>query len=218
MRIAMLGTGVVGRALAVELARRGDDVVMGTRDPAGPLADELAALLDEHPGVSLAAFPDAVDGAELVMLAVGGLHAIDVVAGIGDDALDGLVIIDVSNPLDFSAGFPPTLSVCNTSSLGEQVQAAVPSARVVKALNTVNVEVMVDPTSVGAGDHDLIICGNDADAKSEVASFLRERFGWESIIDLGDITAARGTEMYLALWLRMLAALGTSRFNIRIVK
>ena len=218
MRIAMLGTGMVGRALAAELARRGDEVALGTRDPSQPRGDELTELLDEHDAISLRSFADAVVGAELVVLAIGGDHALDVVAAVGPDALADKVLIDLSNPLDFTNGFPPTLSVCNTTSLGEQVQAAAPHARVVKALNTVNVAVMIDPAGVGAGEHDLFICGNDEGAKRLVERFLTERFGWQSFLDLGDISMARGTEMYMPLWLRLRVMLGTSNFNVRVVR
>jgi len=218
MRIAMLGTGIVGRALAAELARRGDEVVLGTRDASQPHSEELAELLGEHSTITLRSFADAVTDAELVVLAIGGDHALDVIAAAGPDALDGKVLIDLSSPLDFSNGYPPTLSVCNTTSLGEQIQAAAPGARVVKTLNTVNVAVMTDPAGVGAGEHDLFLCGNDEGAKRHVEAFLAERFGWQSFLDLGDITMARGTEMYMPLWLRVRAALGTSNFNVRVVR
>lgn len=220
MRIAVLGTGAVGRTLAGALAAQGDDVTLGTRDPEatrGDAASDVPGFLDTHPDVALATFADAADGAELTVLAVGGRHALEVVAE-ARAGLAGKVLLDLTNPLDFSGGFPPTLTVCNTTSLGEQVQDAAPDARVVKALNTVNVDVMVEPAAVGDGAHDLFICGNDADAKQAIATLLRERFGWQSMIDLGDISASRGTEMYLALWTRTMAALGTARFNIHVVR
>jgi 8-hydroxy-5-deazaflavin:NADPH oxidoreductase len=220
MRIGVLGTGTVARTLAGGFAARGDEIVLGTRDPSLTLADPdgpVAALLRGSPAISLAGFSEAADATEMVVLAVGGGHALEVVGQAGDAALSGKVLIDVTNPLDFSRGFPPTLLVANTTSLGEQVQAAT-TARVVKALNTVAAEVMVDPGAVANGDHDLFLCGNDASAKQSVSELLAQRFGWRSIIDLGDVSMARGTEMYLALWVRLMAALGTHRFNVRVVR
>jgi predicted dinucleotide-binding enzyme len=113
---------------------------------------------------------------------------------------------------------PPSLTVCNTDSLGEQIQRAFPAARVVKALNTVNAQVMVDPAGVGGGDHDLFVCGDDAEAKRQVTDWLGEWFGWRNVVDLGDISTARGTEMLLPLWVRLWAALGTPRFNLKVVR
>src|SRR5262249_59073067 len=128
----------------------------------------------------------------------------------------GKILIDVTNPLDFSRGAPPILSICNTDSLGEQIQRTFPEAKVIKTLNTVNCEVMVNPALV-PGDHDIFICGNDADAKAHVAELLKQWFGWRSVIDLGDISAARATEQMMPIWLRLYGALGTLRFNVRVV-
>lgn len=218
MRLGILGTGGVSRTLAGALDARGDEVVLGTRDPAASrTAEPLAAFLAAHRDATLTTFEEAARSAELVILAVGGEHAVDVVTRAGAVALADKVLIDVTNPLDFSAGFPPTLFACNTTSLGEQVQAATP-ARVVKVLNTVAASVMVDPLSVANGDHDLFICGDDEEAKRSVTTLLQERFGWTSFVDLGDITMSRGSEMYLALWTRLMAAVGTHEFNIRVVR
>ena len=131
--------------------------------------------------------------------------------------LDGKVLVDISNPLDFSKGMPPSLLVCNTDSLGEQVQRAFPGAKVVKTLNTVNAELMVDASKV-KGEHTLFMAGNDAGAKNQVRQVLTEWFGWKDVLDLGDITMARGTEMYLPLWVRMYGALQTPHFNIKVVR
>lgn len=124
--------------------------------------------------------------------------------------------MDVSNPLDFSSGMPPSLSVCNTDSLGEQIQRAFPNARVVKTLNTINANVMVNPLLVAGGDHDVFVSGDDADARARVSELLKSWFGWRSVIDLGDITTARGTEMMLPVWVRLWGALGTPMFNFKI--
>jgi predicted dinucleotide-binding enzyme len=128
------------------------------------------------------------------------------------------VLIDVANPLDFSRGMPPSLLVSNTDSLAEQIQRGFPEARVVKTLNTMNCEVMVDPARL-PGEHDVFVAGDDDAAKEKVRELLAS-FGWPSdrIVDLGDITAARATEMYLPLWLRLFGALQTGDFNIKVVR
>ncbi len=136
----------------------------------------------------------------------------------GERNLTDKILIDIANPLDFSRGFPPSLSVCNTDSLGEQIQRAFPGAKVVKTLNTTNALVMVDPAKVAGGDHDLFVSGNDAAAKARVTELLERWFGWNSVIDLGDITTARGPEMLLAIWVRLYGTLGTGMFNFKIAR
>ena len=163
-------------------------------------------------------FSDAAAFGEVVLNCTGGAVALEALAAAGEANLDGKTLLDVSNPLDFSQGMPPTLAVCNTDSVGEQIQRAFPGARVVKSLNTVNCEVMVDPAIV-PGEHDLFVCGNDDGAKAQVRELLRS-FGWpdERILDLGDISAARGLEMYLPLWLRLFGTFGTGHFNIHVAR
>ena len=135
----------------------------------------------------------------------------------GAENLGGKLLIDVANALDFSEGFPPTLAVCNTDSLGEQIQREFPKARVVKTLNTMNASMMVSPASLAAGDHTVFVCGDDAGAKGEV-KLLLESIGWSDIVDLGDITSARGTEMVLPIWVRLLDAVDSPNYNIKIVR
>jgi predicted dinucleotide-binding enzyme len=225
MRIAVLGTGVVGRALAGKLGELDHEIWVGTRDVDRLMAQTEAArdgsgtFAEWHarnPGVTVATFEAAAAAAELVFNATAGAASLDALRQAGEANLDGKVLVDVSNPLDFSAGFPPSLSVCNTDSLGEQIQAALPGARVVKALNMVGAPVMVDPGQVAAGEHVAFIAGNDPGSKQTVEGLLREGFGWRHVVDLGDITAARGMEMYLPLWLRMMQALETPMFNVAI--
>ncbi len=135
----------------------------------------------------------------------------------GATNLNGKVLLDIANPLDFSKGMPPTLSVCNTDSLGEQIQRTFPDVKVVETLNTMNCKIMVNPSLV-PGEHDAFVSGNDRAAKAKVTKILKGWFGWKSVIDLGDITAARGTEQILALWVRLMGTLGTANFNFKIVK
>jgi predicted dinucleotide-binding enzyme len=225
MKYAVLGTGTVGRAVAGRLAELGHDVTVGTRDPAATLArtepdgmgnPPYAAWAAEHPGVTLATFADAAAGAEVVIHAGSGVAALDLLASAGADNLAGKVVVDISNPLDFSAGFPPTLFVKDTDSLGEQVQRAFPEARVVKTLNTLTAELMVHPDRLPESSS-VFLSGDDPEAKEVVTEMLTS-FGHTDVIDLGDITTARGAEMLLPVWLRLMGSLGTATFNFKIVR
>lgn len=225
MKIAVLGTGMVGRALAARLSGLGHHVTIGTRDPAATLAraepdgmgnPPFSTWAQTHPQVRLAQIPAAAADAELVVNATNGSGALPALELAGADNLAGKTLIDISNPLDFSGGFPPTLFVKDTDSLGEQIQRAFPEARVVKALNTMNANLMVDPASLGA-ESSVFVSGDDTDAKATVTELLQS-FGHTDIIDLGDISTARGTEMLLPVWLRLMAALNTPTFNFKVVR
>jgi len=196
----VLGTGVVGRTIAGKLRELGHDVLVGSRsagDDAVPFADSAA-----H--------------GELVFNCTNGVASLDALNAAGAENLSGKVLVDVANALDFSQGGPPLVGVSIDDSLGERVQRAFPEAKVVKALNTVNANVMVDP-SIVPGEHDVFVSGNDDEAKARVVELL-ESFGWpaERILDLGDITAARGQELYVALWVRLMGAAGGATFNIHV--
>ncbi|SDL33855.1 NADPH-dependent F420 reductase [Arthrobacter sp. ok362] len=226
MKIAVLGTGVVGRTIAGALAGLGHDVVIGTRDPQATLARTEPNMMGTAPfaqwhaansGISLAAFADAADGAELIVNATNGGGSLAALAAAGTGNLAGKIIMDIANPLDFSQGMPPSLNPVNTDSLGEEIQRAFPQSRVVKTLNTMNASVMVDPARVAGGDHSVFVSGDDADAKAAVTELLKG-FGHRDVIDLGDITTARGSEMLLPIWLRLWGALGTGEFNFKIAR
>jgi predicted dinucleotide-binding enzyme len=154
---------------------------------------------------------------EVVINALHGQAAVEVLKALAP-SLEGKILLDVTNPLDFSKGMPPSLFVSNTDSLGEQIQRGLPKTRVVKALNTTNALVQVDPRQLAGGDHHAFVSGDDAAAKSQVSRFLKEWYGWENIIDLGDMTTARGAEMILPLWVRLLGKLQTPFFNFKIVR
>ena len=225
MKIAVLGTGMVGQALAGRLNELGHDVVVGTRDPQATLArtepdgmgnPPFRAWHEQHSDIGLATFADAAAASELVVNATGGTATLSVLEQAGADNLDGKVLVDISNPLDFSGGFPPTLFVKDTDSLGEQVQRAFPDTKVVKTLNTLNANLMVRPKDLGA-DSTVFVSGDDAAAKATVSELLTS-FGHSDVIDLGDISTARGTEMLLPVWLRLMGALGTPMFNFKIVR
>ena len=216
MRFGVQGTGMVGQGIAGKLVELGHEVRMGSRQAGNEKA--VAWASEAGDGASEGSFADAAEFGEVVVNATAGGASLEALEAAGAENLAGKVLIDVANALDFSQGVPPTLSVCNDDSLGERIQRAFPEARVVKALNTMNASVMVSPGALGETTN-VFICGNDDGAKDAVAGLL-QTFGWvkERITDLGDITAARGQEMYLPLWLKLYGALGTSEFNIGIVK
>lgn len=215
---------MVGRAHAARLAGLGHDVVMGTQDVQKTLAETAPDAMGNPPfsawhagmpSVKLAPFADAARHGEIVMDALKGEVAVEALMALREE-LAGKILIDIANPLDFSKGMPPTLFVCNTDSLGERIQKALPETRVVKAFNTVNARLQTDPAQLSHADHHLFLCGDDADAKTRVSDIARA-YGWKHVIDLGDITNARGTEMLLPLWVRLWGALKTPAFNFKIV-
>ncbi len=227
MNIGVLGTGIVAKSIAGKLASLGHSVKLGTRDPAETLkrsepdmagGPPVRTWLEAQPKVSLVPFAEAAKHGEVVFNALSGQGALAALELAGKDNLAGKVMVDITNPLDFSKGMPPSLTIANTDSLGEQIQRALPKTKVVKTLNTLNAFLMVDPASLAGGDHSIFVSGNDAGAKGEVTKILKEWFGWKDVIDLGDISTARGTEMFVALWARLWGALGSPSFNIKVVR
>lgn len=227
MKIGMLGTGGVGQTLAARLRETGHAVVIGTRDPAATLARSqpdamgnppFAAWHAEHAEVKLGTLAEAAAHGELIINATNGSGTLEALGAAGEANLRGKALLDISNPLDFSRGMPPSLFVSNTDSLAEQIQRAFPEAKVVKALNTTNARVMAYPRELAGGEHTMFVCGNDAGAKAQVVDLLRNGFGWRDVLDLGDLTAARGMEMFLPLWLSLFGALQTPAFNVKVVR
>jgi predicted dinucleotide-binding enzyme len=202
MRYGVLGTGTVGRTLAGKLEELGHEVRVGSREA----------------GEDKVTFEDAASFGEAVINATAGVASLEALGQAGSGTLAGKVLIDVSNPLDFSKGRPPTLSVCNDDSVAERIQREFPDTRVVKTLNTVNASVMVTPEQV-PGDHTMFVSGDDEGAKAEVTELLGA-FGWpaERVMDLGGIASARGQEMYLPLWLGIWGAAGTATVNVEVRK
>jgi len=215
MRFGVLGTGSVGQTIGNKLVELGHEVTMGARQA----GNEKAVAWATAAGGSARAgtMHDAAVFGEIVVNATLGTGSLEALEAAGSENLAGKVLIDISNALDGSAGFPPAVLSSSKDSLGEQIQRAFPDARVVKTLNTVNASVMRDPGLIPGGSS-IFLSGNDAAAKETVSELLRS-FGWSDgdLIDLGDITTARGTEMYLALWLSLLRKFGTSHLNIRVV-
>jgi predicted dinucleotide-binding enzyme len=216
VHVAVLGTGNVGRTIGTALVHHGHDVCLGSRTADNAAASEWAA---HHQGgrATHGTFADAAAFGEIVVNCTSGQATLDVLRAAGAEHLNGKVLIDVSNPLDFSNGFPPSLTVANTDSLGEQIQRAFPDTRVVKTLNTLTAAVMVDPQSLSEPT-DMFLAGEDPSAK-DVARGLLEQLGWapERIRDLGGIDAARGMEAWVLLWIRLMGTLGGPVFNIRLV-
>jgi predicted dinucleotide-binding enzyme len=216
MKIGVLGTGMVGGTIGTKLVSIGHDVRMGARSPGN---DKARAWVERvGPRGSQGTFADAAEFGDIVFNCTSGTGALEALRAAGAENLRGKILIDVSNPLEFSKGAPPTLFTGSGDSLGEQIQRAFPDAKVVKTLNTVNCQIMVDPGGVAGGDHDVFMSGNDADAKARVNEILRNGFGWKSVIDLGDITTARGPEAYMLLWLRLFGALKTAELNIKVMR
>ena len=213
MKIAVLGTGEVGRRLATKLASLGHEVALGSRTADNAEAAQWAA---DHGGTH-GTFADAVGAAELVINATGGLVSLAVLEAAGADNLRGKVVIDVSNALDFSEGFPPKVITPDGASVAEQLQKAFPEARIVKTLNTMNNAVMVEPSRI-PGHHNVFLSGDDEGAKARTAELLQS-FGWApaQITDLGDLSSARATELLMPLWLRLHSVLGPVDFNISVV-
>ena len=215
MKIGVLGTGVVGTTIGTKLVQLGHEVMMGSRTKNNGKA--VAWVKASGPKSSHGTFADAAQFGETLLNCTSGIASLDALKLAGAANLNGKVLLDIANPLDFSRGMPPTLSVCNTDSLAEQIQRALPDVKVVKTLNTMSCNVMVNPSQL-PGEHDVFVSGNDRAAKAKVTEILKGWFGWKSVIDLGDITAARGTEQILALWVRLMGTLGTANFNFKIVR
>ncbi|SEP89179.1 hypothetical protein SAMN04487983_1002104 [Streptomyces sp. yr375] len=213
MRYAVLGTGEVGRTLGGKLVELGHTVVLGSRTKDNPAALEWAR--GAGAAASAGTFAEAAEVAEVVVNAVAGRASLAALEAAGASRLDGKVVLDVSNPLAFEGG-EARLSPVESDSVGEQIQRAFPHARVVKSLNTVNCQVMVDPARVPGG-HQVFVCGDDADAKEHVTALLGD-FGWpaDRVLDLGGIRAARGVEMWLPLWLDLMRAFGHADFNLEL--
>ncbi len=212
MRMGVFGSGLVAQGLSARLAELGHDVMVGTHD-----ADKLKGWQSSNQKVAIGSFAETATHGEMLFNATDGVGSLNALLLAGEDNLAGKVLVDVANPLDFSDGFPPSLTIFGTDSLAERLQRAFPTARVVKTLNTVTARVMTHPLEVANGDHHVFISADDADAKAQVINLLQS-FGWIHIFDLGDLSTARGTEAYFLLWVRLYGSLNTGMMNIKIMK
>ena len=226
MKIGVFGTGVVGQTIAEKLNQLNHQIMVGTRDIKNLMAKtgpdrfgrpSFSEWHEKNNNVKLGTFSEAAAFSELIVNATNGMGTMPALESAGKENLANKIILDVSNPLDFSKGMPPTLFISNTDSLAEQIQKTYPETKVVKSLNTMNAYIMVNP-SVLSGDHIVFLSGNDTGAKDEVRKLLIS-FGWKdkNILDLGDITSARGAEQILPVWIRIMSTLKTGQFNFNIV-
>lgn len=216
MKIAVFGTGMVGDTIGSKLIEVGHSVMMGSRTSDN---EKAKTFVSKHNGkASAGTYADAACFGEIIFNCTAGVGSIEALKLAGEESLNGKIIVDIANPLDFSKGMPPSLAIVNTNSLGEEIQKTFPQTKVVKTLNTMWCGLMVNPAMINGGDHSVFISGNDDDAKQKVKEILKS-FGWaeKNILDLGDISKARGTEMYLPLWLNIYGATNNGAFNIKIV-
>jgi 8-hydroxy-5-deazaflavin:NADPH oxidoreductase len=217
MKIAVLGTGMVGSTIGTKLIELGHEVKMGSRTAGN---EKAKTWVSKHSSkASQGTFEEAARFGEMVFNCTHGMASIEALRSAGSANLKGKILIDIANALDFSKGMPPALAVSNTTSLGEEIQKTFPDVKVVKTLNTMNCTLMVNPGSIAGGDHNVFVCGNDEGAKNQVKEMLKQ-FGWKtaSIMDIGDITGSRGAEMILPIWVRLMGTLGSPAFNFKIVK
>jgi 8-hydroxy-5-deazaflavin:NADPH oxidoreductase len=216
MKIGILGTGIVGNTIGSKLVNLGHEVKMGSRTANNVKAAEWVKKNGSK--ASQGTFADAAKFGDILFNCTTGSGSLEALKQAGSANLNGKILVDISNPLDFSAGFPPTLiqGLSNTTSLGEEIQKAYPDLKVVKTLNTMNCGLMVDAKAV-PGDHDVFISGNDVEAKAKVKSLLKD-FGWHSPLDLGDISTARGTEQLLPIWVRLYGSFQNANFNFKVVR
>ena len=223
MNIGVIGSGIVGQSVGGKLAELGHSVVLGTRDPAN--VDEKKGyapslgewLAGAGPNARLGTFAEAAAHGEVIVNALNGLVSVEVLRPLAA-SLDGKLLIDISNPLDFSRGMPPAvLTYEGGASLAEEIQRALPGARVVKTLNTLTASLMVNPRQLADGDHSVFLSGDDAAAKAQAVDILRS-FGWRDIIDMGGLASARGAEMILPIWLQLFGTFGNPQYNFKIVR
>ncbi len=214
MKIGIFGSGMVGKAIGGKLASLGHDVVLTSRHPE-KLQDWLGTV-GGH--IRVGSIAEAAAHGEILFNATNGKNSIEALSNAGIANLKGKILIDISNPLVYSAGTPPSFFVANTDSLGEQIQRTFPQVKVIKTLNTVSAALMANPRQLADGDHAIFVSGNDVQAKAKVVEILTDWFGWKQVIDLGDITTARAAEMYLSIWMRIRGTLGTALFNVKIVQ
>jgi predicted dinucleotide-binding enzyme len=226
MKIGIIGSGVVAQTLGTKLVDLGHDVVLGTRDPskldekknmAGTLREWLAGVTKAGKKAKVATFQEAAAHGELLINATHGQASVEALKLANADKVGPKVLIDTANELDFSKGMPPGALASQANCLAERIQTAFPNLKVVKSLNTIGSPIMVAPQALAGGEHTVFVSGNDTPAKAAVAELLKS-FGWKDVLDLGDISSARGPEMYMAMWIRLWGATGTGMVNVKVVR
>lgn len=220
MKVGVLGTGVVGESIASSLVATDNYVMMGSRTANNDKSTAWAKKAGNY--ASTGTFTDAAVFSDIIFICLSGEYVLDVAKHLGDDITRNKIIVDVTNPLDFTKGMPPRIleNLGNSNSMGEEIQRLLPHAYVVKTLNTVNYKLMVDALLVNDGDHNLFVCGNNLDAKNKVMHLLVDNFHWKSdyVIDLGGIEMSRCVEAIVPFWVAVYQKLGTPLFNFKIVQ
>lgn len=220
MKVGVLGTGVVGEAIASALASKNNFVMMGSRTANNEKAGSWAKKTGKY--ATTGTFNDAALYGDIIFICLSGEYVLDVVKDLSEESLRNKIIVDVTNPLDFTKGMPPRIleGLGNNTSLGEEIQSLLPNAYVVKTLNTVNYKLMVDARLINSGEHNLFVCGNNADAKNKVMHLLVDNFHWKAdrVIDLGGIEMSRCVEAIVPFWVAVYQKLGTPLFNFKIVQ
>ncbi len=221
MKIGIIGSGVVGQTLGKRWLELGHEVAIGTRDPAKideekMMATSLRQWRAQTGGRGqIVTFQEAASFGDALVNATGGTVSIEALRLAGADKVGGKVLMEIANELDHSRGMPPRSLASDERCLAEKIQDAFPNLKVVKTLNTVSATMMVNPKGLAGGDHTAFMSGNDAAAKQQVAELLKA-MGWTDILDLGDISTARGPEMYMALWLRLWGTTRTANVNVKV--
>lgn len=225
MKVGIFGTGDVGKTTGSALVRRGHDVMLGTRDVRKKMEEKAVddeqsfhGWLSKNKKVRLGTFAEAAAHGELLINATAGHGSIEALSKLKPADVKEKILVDIANALGPWGEGPLKMFVVNTDSLAERIQRAHPGLRVVKALNTVSSHLMVNPAGLAGGDHDVFVAGNDPESRDRVTRFLREEFGWRTVVDLGDLSAARAMEMMIMAWVKIYEALGTSDFNFKVVR
>jgi 8-hydroxy-5-deazaflavin:NADPH oxidoreductase len=220
MKIGILGSGAVGETIASALIDKKHEVMIGSRTATNEKVGEWVRKHKNH--AFQGTFSDAAAYGDIIFICLNGEHALNVVKNLDPEVVSGKIVVDITNPLDFTHGMPPRLieGLNNGNSLGEEIQRLLPNAYVIKTLNTVNHKLMVDARLVNNGDHNLFICGNNADIKNKFMHFLVDNFHWrpDRLVDLGSIEMARCTEAFVPFWVAIWQAIGSPMFNFKVVQ
>ncbi len=219
MKVGVLGTGSVGEAIGTALIKKGHRVMLGSRSANNEKAKAWVEKVGENGAQGT--FDEAAAFGDLFFVCLHGEHALPVVRKLSEENVRNKIVIDLTNPLDFSKGMPPQIieGLGNSTSLGEEIQKLLPNSFVVKTLNTINYKLMVDARIVNNGDHHIFMSGNSADAKNKVKDFLVDNFHWRAdrLVDLGGIETARTVEEIVPFWVSIWQKMGTPLFNFKIV-
>jgi predicted dinucleotide-binding enzyme len=221
MKVGIIGSGVVAQTLGAKLVELGHDVVLGTRDPkkldekknmAGTLNEWLASVKNK---AKIVTFKEAAAHGEILINATHGQASVDALKMAEADKVGPKVLIETANELDFSKGMPPRALSSQDRSVAINIQKAFPNLKVVKSLNTIGANLMVNPKALKGGEHTMFMSGNDKDAKVKVSEILKS-FGWTDIMDLGPIEMAHGQEMLMAMWVALYSSLQNGMIGIKV--